>query len=164
MEAVEVYSGGEDSDFELDENSLRELYKADSVSDKSTTSSIKDELRTKIQQRRISEGQEELKIEFEPPKSYEVPIVRVSLASACQRMLIRAWKRLVSLSSLLQSAQFFPNILSQTVFILFKKCTENVYSCMLLLMSTSHACFINQNKLFLNFPGWQKYSCPFFNF
>ena len=68
-----VYSGDEDSDFWLDENILRELYKADSVSNKAKTSSIKDELRTKIQQRRISEGQEELQIEFEQPKSYEVP-------------------------------------------------------------------------------------------
>ena len=73
MEVVEVYNGGEDSDFELDENILKELYKADSANNKATTSSIKDDLRIKIQQRRISEGQGELKIQFEPPKPYEVP-------------------------------------------------------------------------------------------
>ena len=72
MEVEEVFSGDEDSDFELDENVLRELYKADNTSDKAKPNSIKDELRTKIQQRRISEGQEELKVVFEPPKSYEV--------------------------------------------------------------------------------------------
>lgn len=73
MEVEEVFSGGEDSDFELDENILRELYKADNGSSvKAKQNSIKDELRAKIQQRRISEGQEELKIEFEPPKSYEL--------------------------------------------------------------------------------------------
>ena len=74
MEVEEVFSGGEDSDFELDENILTELYKADNTSDKAKPNSIKDELRTKIQQRRVSEGQQELKIVFEPPKSYEVPI------------------------------------------------------------------------------------------
>ena len=73
MEVIEVYNGGEDSDFELDENILKELYKADSASNKATTSSIKDDLRIKIQQRRVSEGQDKLKVEFEPPKSYEVP-------------------------------------------------------------------------------------------
>ena len=72
MDAIEVYNDGEDSDFELNENLLTELNKADTISDKTKPISIKDELRTKIQQRRISEGQEELTIEFEAPKSYEV--------------------------------------------------------------------------------------------
>ena len=74
MEFEEVFSGGEDSDFELDENVLRELYRADNGSVKVKPNSIKDELRTKIQHRRVSEGQQELKVVFEPPKSYEVPI------------------------------------------------------------------------------------------
>ena len=74
MEFEEVFSGGEDSDFELDENVLRELYKADNGSAKVKPNSINDELRTKIQQRRVSEGQQELKVVFESPKSYEVHV------------------------------------------------------------------------------------------
>ena len=34
--------------------------------------SIKEELRFKIQSRRILEGQEELEIDFDPPKKYQV--------------------------------------------------------------------------------------------
>lgn len=72
MDVEEVFSDGEDSDFELDENVLRELYKADTTGHKATPNSIKNELRAKIQQRRISEGQDELKVVFEPPKTYEL--------------------------------------------------------------------------------------------
>ena len=86
MEVEEVFSGSEDSDYELDENLLKELYKADNGSVKAKPNSIKDELRTKIQQRRISEEQQELKVVFTPPKLYEVPIecsVKIKLARDC---------------------------------------------------------------------------------
>ena len=73
MEVIEEYSGGEDIDFELDENILTKLKKEDNTSNKAKPSSIKDELRRKIQQRRLSEGQEELKVKFEAPKSNKVP-------------------------------------------------------------------------------------------
>lgn len=72
MEVEEIFNDAEDSDFELDESVLKEIAESENDNGKSSTSTIKEELRFKIQQRRISEGQHELKVEFEPQKTYEV--------------------------------------------------------------------------------------------
>ena len=59
----------EESDFELDESDIKTLNDETSNIERN---SIKDELRMKIQTRRLSKGQGELKVEFEPPKKYQV--------------------------------------------------------------------------------------------
>lgn len=63
----------DDNDFELDENKLGKFYENDNkpVTD-GKLNLLKEELRVKIQARRISEGQEELRVEFEPPKKYQL--------------------------------------------------------------------------------------------
>ena len=63
----------DDNDFKLDENELGKFHEIDNmpVTD-GKLNLLKEELRVKIQARRISEGQKELKVEFEPPKKYQV--------------------------------------------------------------------------------------------
>ena len=70
-------NGIDDSDreFELDESD--NLGKETVTIETSKQSSIKEKLRMKIQTRRLSEGQEELKVEFEPPKKYMHQVIWV---------------------------------------------------------------------------------------
>lgn len=74
LEVEEIFPGDDDdnSDFELDQDVLKALADEENVTSRRT---IKDELRSKIQSRRVSTGQGELKVEFEPPKEYEVNLL-----------------------------------------------------------------------------------------
>lgn len=70
LKVEEIFPGDDDnSDFELDQDVLKALADEENVTSQRT---IKDELRSKIQSRRVSAGQGELKVEFEPPKEYEL--------------------------------------------------------------------------------------------
>ena len=74
LEVEEIFPGDDDdnSDFELDQDVLKALADEENVTSRRT---IKDELRSKIQSRRVSAGQGELKVEFKPPKEYEVNLL-----------------------------------------------------------------------------------------
>lgn len=70
LQVEEIFPNEDDSsDFELDQDVLKAFADEGNVTSRRT---IKDELRSKIQNRRVSEGQGELKVEFEPPKQYEL--------------------------------------------------------------------------------------------
>lgn len=75
----EIFSAEDDSDFELDSDALDSLNQEQNSNSEEinpaqrcTEAIIKEGLRNKIQRRRISQGQGELKVEFEPPKQYEL--------------------------------------------------------------------------------------------
>ena len=73
LKVEEIFPGDDDnSDFELDQDVLKALADEENVTSQRT---IKDGLRSKIQSRRVSAGQGELKVEFEPPKEYEVNLL-----------------------------------------------------------------------------------------